>query len=120
VLAINPNMPAALTNRCLYLAKQGNFDAGRKDCDQAEKLGADNPDIIVSIGAAYYLAKRYEDAVRYYNHALQLSPNHPFALYSRGIAEAKLGQDEQSKADLSEAARIMPNVGAIMESAGMK
>lgn len=47
-------------------------------------------------------------------------PNYAPALYSRGVAEAKLGKDKESKADLSEAVRIMPNVGAIMDSAGMK
>jgi len=47
-------------------------------------------------------------------------PGYAPALYSRGVAEAKIGKEQESQADISAAVRAMPNIGAIMNSAGMK
>ncbi|HKD46750.1 MAG TPA: tetratricopeptide repeat protein [Rhizomicrobium sp.] len=86
----------------------------------AEEVDPNNYGILLGIGAAYYDAKHYEDAVRYYNRALQLMPNHPVLLYERGMAQSKLGNDSESKADFSAAERIEPNIAAQIAKTGMK
>lgn len=120
ILAINPKMTAALMNRCQLFARQGEFDKGRSSCDEAERLEPNNYFMLLNIGAAYYLEHRYENAIAYYNRSLGLMPGYAPALYSRGVAEAKIGKEQESKADISAAIRAMPNIGAIMSSAGMK
>jgi tetratricopeptide (TPR) repeat protein len=120
VLVVNPKMAMALVNRCALFAREGNFEKGQRDCDDAEKLSPDNYLVLLSIGAAYYFAKHYEDAIGYYNKSLQLMPHSPATLYSRGVAQSKLGKEEESKTDLLEATRLAPNIATIMDNAGMK
>jgi len=120
ILAINPKMTAALLNRCQFFAREGKFDKGRSSCEEAEKLDPNNYFLLLNIGAAYYLAHQYERAIPYYNRSLGLMPGYAPALYSRGVAEAKIGKEQESQADISAAVRAMPNIGAIMNSAGMK
>jgi tetratricopeptide (TPR) repeat protein len=120
VLATNPNMPMALVNRCQLLARDGKFDKGRASCDKAENLDRNSYMTLFGIGGANYDAKHYENAVKYYSRGLQLMPNNPMLLYARGMAQSKLGKDNESNADFSAAERIDPEIAARMATAGMK
>jgi tetratricopeptide (TPR) repeat protein len=120
VLAANPDMPTALANRCEISAREGKMDEGRAYCDKAERLDGKSYFTLFAIGGAYYLAQRYAEAISYYSRSLDLLPDEPRILYARGIAYSKLGKDDESKKDLSEAERIQPDVATVMAKVGIK
>ena len=76
--------------------------------------------VISAIGVAYYYGKQFDEAIKYYNRSLRLLPNYAVAIYLRGMANSKLGKDEESKADFSEAERIQPGIGAMIAKTGIK
>jgi tetratricopeptide (TPR) repeat protein len=119
LLAENPNMPLALVNRCGLLARDGRMEQGRASCDKAEHL-SDDYFTLLGIGGAYYDAGKFNRAVEYFSKSLRQLPNNARALYSRGMAEAKLGKTEESIADISAAERIQPDIAAFMAKLGMK
>ena len=121
VLTTDPNMPTALVNRCELLAKSGNFDQGRASCDKAEHLMDPNNYYMLSgLGIAYYEGQHFEEAIQYYDRSLQMHPHSASTLYLRGVAKSKLGKEEESKSDISEAERLQPGIAAQLAKEGLK
>lgn len=67
-----------------------------------------NPDIENWLGYAYRKTGRYDDALRHYDAALQLDPNHQGTLEYLGEAYLELGQPAKAKAQLDMLVRLCP------------
>ena len=78
-------------------------------------VGRDLAAMFYNRGDAYRTQRKYELAIADFSEAMRISPPYAGARYGRGLAEAKLGQDAASKADLAGALRIDPGVAAAFE-----
>jgi tetratricopeptide (TPR) repeat protein len=75
-------------------------------------------DLLV-LGNAYYYIERYDDAKRVFDTILNLHPNDPHALNSRGIIHSKLGRHEEALGDYDRALELMPNNATILMNRGV-
>jgi tetratricopeptide (TPR) repeat protein len=57
-------------------------------------------------------------ALRDYNEAIRINPDHPFAYYNRGLFYGHHGDNEHAIADYTEAIRLKPNFGDAFKSRG--
>jgi tetratricopeptide (TPR) repeat protein len=56
----------------------------------------------LELGAAYYIAHRWDDAVRAFEKTLELDPKQAYAHYYLGILHAAMGQRDKANADLEQ------------------
>jgi tetratricopeptide (TPR) repeat protein len=56
----------------------------------------------LELGAAYYIAKRWQDALGAFQKTVEIDPKQPFAYYYIGILSAALGNREQANAALEQ------------------
>ena len=61
-----------------------------------------------NLGGAYRSVGRYEESVKQFKKALELSPNDLFTHLGLAITYIKLGRDEEAKAEAAEVLRIHP------------
>ena len=82
---------------------------------QLEALEFANPKLILDAkdfakqGNAFYFEDRYNDAVNFYNKALEIQPEYYEVLLNRGTALDKLRHDEEAIASYDRAIQIEPN-----------
>lgn len=85
-----------------------------------------SPDIFLRHGDKYILGGNYEDAVLYYEKALQGMPSDSDIYYNLGVASFKMGKLEKAIKENENAARLQPldagihyNLGVTYGEAGM-
>jgi adenylate cyclase len=61
-----------------------------------------------NLGGAYRAVGRYEESIKQFKKALELSPNDLFTHLGLAITYIKLGRDEEAKAEAAEVLRIHP------------
>lgn len=63
----------------------------------------------LELGAAYYIAQRWQDALNAFNKTVEVDPKQAFAYYYIGILNAALGNREQANAALEKVLQTSNN-----------
>ncbi|MBS0540680.1 MAG: tetratricopeptide repeat protein [Proteobacteria bacterium] len=112
-IKLNPNMAAAYNNRCLTRGIVGGNEIQQAlaDCDQALKLAGGNIEVRDTRAFIALKTGDFANAIKDYNLALQIDPNHARALYGRGLAKVKSNDKEGGDKDIAAAVKLVPTVG---------
>jgi adenylate cyclase len=62
-----------------------------------------------TLGRAYFLAERYEEAIAKYKTAVKLDPDHRDAHVGLAATYAVLGREEEARTEVSEILRVEPS-----------
>lgn len=62
--------------------------------EKALEIGPDSPDRLATKGFILYNLKRYQEAITYYDRALDIYPNYADAREHKALAIKKLGEKE--------------------------
>jgi tetratricopeptide (TPR) repeat protein len=68
-----------------------------------------NADTYYRAGEGYYKMEKYDQAITYYDKAIELNPNHALAYYNRGGAYVEIHQYRKAIADYDRAIELNPN-----------
>jgi predicted aspartyl protease len=118
VLALSPNNPGLLNDRCFERAlTRTNLEGALADCELSLKLRPGDSATIDSKGFVLFQLGRYQDSVNAYNEALKLSPENPSSLFIRGLAKQKLGTG--GSADIAAAKAINTDIKSAFDGAGL-
>src|SRR5262245_1659282 len=85
-LALDPNIPQALSNLALALKALGRADDAIARCEQALKLTPDAPEILLNLGMLLRETRRSKEAAAVYRKALRVKPGDPALLSNLGNA----------------------------------
>jgi TonB family protein len=85
---------------------KGDLEAALADYNKAVELKADNPDLYVSRGRAYFNLKSYELSVKDFDKAIELNPKTAIAFIDRGRSYEKLGDRQKALADYRKALEL--------------
>ena len=102
-LELNPNFAAAHGFLGYALALDGQSEPALEHLTQALTLSPHDPQNIVfmiGVGQAHYQARRYDDAVKHTQNALQQRPEHFGALRQLSASLAQAGRLEEARATL--------------------
>jgi TolB-like protein/Tfp pilus assembly protein PilF len=72
---LNPVSAGTHLRYSVYLVNMGRFDGAISEVRKAHKLDPLSPIATATVGWVYMLARRYEEALAWYNKALELEPN---------------------------------------------
>jgi tetratricopeptide (TPR) repeat protein len=91
---------------------KGDLPKAIKDLSDSLSLGRDTRRVerLVERGHSYAAAGKYTEAIRDYGEALKISPRTAGALYGRGMAKRKSGDEAGGTADIAAAQAVDPNV----------
>ena len=111
----------SLNNRCWVRALIGRQLAeAEADCQAALKLRPDTPNILGSYALVALRAGRFDEAVKRYDRSLEKGPKRATALYGRGLAKLRLGDENGGQADLAAAKAINARVSGEYDRHGIK
>jgi hypothetical protein len=101
--AESPSAPVEdrLTLARVWLAR-GEPDYTQRALDILEQLvasGAQSPELLNDTGVAMFQLKRYDEAINYFNQALEKSPGFNEALFNRAMARQKAGNKAEARED---------------------
>ena len=89
------------------------FEKNKALIEKAIKIGSSDPDIMLAVGYAYETAGKYEEALSYYQKAIQLKPTGD-AYFHKGHVLAFLDQKIESKEAYDESYRLDPKSPQIL------
>ena len=106
---LSPNGARAVLNLGSASLWVGQIEEAIHYYEQAIRLNPFPPGVYFrSLGRAYRLSGRYEDAITQCKKALQLNPDDIFTHLSLILAYTKLGREKEAKAEATEVLRIHP------------
>ena len=109
-LSIEPKLGWAYLNRCLTRVIVGQDSvAALNDCEEALKLLPGNPEVRETRGFVYLKLGDAALAFREYDDALRTNANRPMALYGRGLARVRNG-DQKGEEDKHAARALTPDI----------
>jgi adenylate cyclase len=111
-LQLNPSSALAHWALGSALTPSGRPDEAIPMIEKAMRLSPHDPwmhEFLFNLGAAHFLAERYEEAVIWGNRSLQLKPDQPGACRLLAAGYGHLGRGEEAKAALDELFRLMPD-----------
>ncbi len=110
-IEIEPQSAAAYNSRCRFRVK-ANLDLplALLDCDDAVRLAPNNAVFMDNRGFVYLKLDRLNDAIADYDAALKINPKLPGALYGRGLAKQKTGDQAGGDADIAAAKAIKATI----------
>jgi tetratricopeptide (TPR) repeat protein len=125
-----PNHPddskraVALGGRCRASAIENqDLAGGLADCNKALSLAdKKNPiygHLFENRGLLELRQANYEKAISDFDAALKTMPKNAFALYGRGVAKIRKNKTAEGEADIAEAVKIAPNIGAPFSERGL-
>lgn len=103
----------------VHMAMQ-NIEPAKADLAQVMKLKPDFPPSYFYRGLIAYEAAEYADAVNYFDNAVQRLPTYYQAIYARGVAKKKAGDNSGGDRDLRDARGMSAHVEKDMEKLGLK
>lgn len=120
VLALETDLPAGntLAARGWALAVLGQQDEAMALCDRVLKTRP-HADLYVTRGFVQLLRGRFAEARSDFDAAMMQRPMMPDALFGRGLARLKLGE-QAGAADIEAARKILPPIDAQFAVAGLK
>ena len=86
-LAIGERLPGLLFNRAEAERLSGDFEAAKRDLDEALTLAPAEPDYIHALGLLAYDEDDFVTADARFDEALALKPDHPQAWNDKGIIQ---------------------------------
>ena len=110
-LRLDDSMGLAYLNRCLARVVAGLAAKGDiADCDTALKLMPLNLEARETRGFIFLKLGEPAKALKEYAAALDIDPNRPLALYGRGLAQCRLGKEQDGEKDKAAATAIAPDI----------
>jgi adenylate cyclase len=112
-LELNPNFASAHGYLGYALALDGQSEQALEHLTQALSLSPHDPQNIVfmiGVGQAHYQAKRYDDAIKHTQNALQQRPEHFGALRQLSASLAQAGRLEDARATLERLKQLQTDV----------
>jgi tetratricopeptide (TPR) repeat protein len=110
-IKLQPELDDVWNGRCWTRAIMGQLQAALSDCEKAVRIDP-NAAAFDSRALVYLKLGDFERAIADYNSSLQLDPNQAIALYGRGLAKLRAGDDVGAQTDIA-AARKMANDVAV-------
>jgi tetratricopeptide (TPR) repeat protein len=106
-LEINPDYAAAANNLSFLLSSRtDNFDDALALAKIAKSRYPEDPDIMDTMGFAYYKKGLYGNAVAEFKDSLAQQPNNPIIRYHLGLAYYGKGETNQALKELSTALKL--------------
>lgn len=125
-IELNPNYANAHDGYSFYYKATGQHEKAILACKSAQEADPLSLFAIVSLGWAYYFARRYDEAIEQNQRALEMDSNFPFAYWNMGLALAQKGNLAESIESLKRAHEIsngltyLAHLGYICGVAGKK
>ena len=91
---LNPNLPDIHGMRATYLTAMGRFDEAIAERKLALGFDPLSPLITTTVGWPYFYAHRYDEAIAWYQRALELDPNFAQAHNDIGLCSSMLGKND--------------------------
>jgi adenylate cyclase len=107
-LADGPNWFSAHTVQGAILNFMGRPEETITLADQALRLSPRSLHYLPTLGNAYRLTRRYEEAIAAYKKMLAVIPHHPVAHLGLATVYAESGREEEARAEAAEVLRISP------------
>jgi tetratricopeptide (TPR) repeat protein len=104
--------------RSLVHMSRKSFDNAKADLAEVIKQKPQFAPAYFMQGLIAYSSADYQDALNHFDSAIQRRPTYFQAIYARGVTKKKLGDDNGSKKDVSEALGMSPKVDKEMEKLG--
>ena len=95
-IALNPRCAIAHMRYGLALVNAGRPEEGRRELLAAERLEPELPRIKKNLGHAFYVERKFREAIAQYQKAIDLEPSYPYAHYCIGQARRALGDYPRS------------------------
>lgn len=112
-IAASPSDSNALAQHCFFLASAKlQLESASADCDKALKLTPNDVNAQESKALVLYQQGKYQESLDAYNALLQRAPNLATALFVRGYAKGRLGDQSGKDADLAAAHKAAPDIDA--------
>ncbi|HMY75221.1 MAG TPA: tetratricopeptide repeat protein, partial [Blastocatellia bacterium] len=84
-IELSPNFANAYDGYGFFLKATGQHDASIEACKRAQELEPLSLFLSLSLGWAYYFARRYDEALAQSRKVLEMDPNFGFAYWHRGM-----------------------------------
>ncbi len=104
----SPEKARGYNNRGNIYSRDGKYELGLKDFNQAIKVQPNYVDAYYNRGNAYYRQNKYELALNDFNKAIELAPDHPQAYNNRGSVFYGAKKYEQAINDFNKAIELKP------------
>jgi tetratricopeptide (TPR) repeat protein len=117
---LNPGQDIVWVGRCWAQAVLGELQPALEACNKALQSGINNAATHDSIGLIHLKMEQPAAAIDDFTAALQLNPKLASALYGRGLARSKTGDQAGSDADIAAAKAITAGVGDEFARYGVK
>src|SRR5262245_31635747 len=115
-LALDPDVPQALSNLALALKALGRADDAIARCEQALKLSPDAAEILLNLGMLLRERRRSKEAAAVYRRALAVKPNDPTLLSNLGNALKDQGEFGEAIACFGQALERRPDYRAALSN----
>ena len=103
-IELDPNNDGAHSEYGSYLIKMGRVDEAIVMRKRALDLVPPSTfPVIANVGYVYYFARKYEEAIKYHQRALELNPRFARSHLAIGNAYVQLGKYEQAIAEINQA-----------------
>ncbi len=105
-LSLDPNSSLTRQWYGAFLAVWGRFDEGIAELKRAQELDPLSLSIPAVIGWIHYFARRFDQAIEYYQRMLGIDPEFLLGHWFLGQALVELGRNEEGIAELEKAADL--------------
>lgn len=110
-MELDPNNDGAYSAYGEYLITIGRFDEAIALRKRASDLaGPSSFPVIANLGNAYHYARRYEEAIKHYQRALELNPRFERGHVAMGMAYVQLGKHEEAIAEIKQAISLRDEI----------
>ena len=121
---VDKKMATALGRRCRASAIENqDLSVGLADCNKALSIGdKKNPDyghLFENRGLLELRQANNDKAISDFDAALKTMPKNASVLYGRGVAKMRKNKTAEGEADMAEAVKIAPQVGAAFSARGL-
>lgn len=110
VLRLDGPKPANYLLRAEARRAAGQLKGAQEDCQQAEQLGYDGPELSELQGELAFIERKYQVAINYLNEALKKAPFEERAYFYKGMVYAETGDTTQAISSFQTAAEQAPRM----------
>lgn len=111
--------PEFYVQRGLAHMTMRNWALAKADLDRAIKLKPDFAPAYMMRGLVSFQAEEYKEALTFFDDAVRRVPTYYQALYARGVAKKKTGDDSGGDKDIKDARGMRPKVDEEMKKFGI-
>jgi Flp pilus assembly protein TadD len=118
-ISLDPENSDAWSDRCFGNAVLRRIEPALVDCRKAVAIAPENAEAWSTLGFTRLVQGKDDSALGAYNRALNLAPELPYALFGRGIAKQRQGDQAGGEEDIAAAKALLPDVAAIFMRYGV-